>query len=89
MKRWIVPKVSKDLIKELAEQCDVSEFLALIAAARGYTDPLELDAFLSCDEPLDSPYSLTDMDNAVFPEAVGPAIHIKFCMIGHLRLIIA
>ena len=65
MKRWIVPKVSKDLIKELAEQCDVSEFLALIAAARGYTDPLELDAFLSCDEPLDSPYSLTDMDNAV------------------------
>ena len=65
MKRWIVPKVSKELIKELAEECDVSEFLALIAAARGYTDPLELEAFLTCDDPLDSPYMLADMEKGV------------------------
>ena len=65
MKRWIIPKTSKDLVKELAAECDIDHFLALIAVARGYTDPVELDAFLSCDDPLDSPYMLADMDKAV------------------------
>lgn len=65
MKRWIIPKTSKDLVKELAAECDIDQFLALIAVARGYTDPVELDAFLSCDDPLDSPYMLADMDKAV------------------------
>ena len=45
MKRWIIPKTSKDLVKELAAECDIDQFLALIAVARGYTDPVELHAF--------------------------------------------
>lgn len=65
MKRWVIPKVSKELVKELADECDIDPFLAFIAAARGYCDPVELDAFLSCDEPLESPFVLADMDKAV------------------------
>lgn len=64
MKRWIVPKYSKELVNNLAEECDIDPFLALIAAARGYTDPLELDAFLSCDDVLDDPFALADMQAA-------------------------
>ncbi len=64
MKRWIVPKYSKELVNNLAEECDIDPFLALIAATRGYTDPLELDAFLSCDDVLDDPFALADMRTA-------------------------
>ncbi len=72
MKRWIVPKFSKELVNQLAEECDIDPFLALIATARGYTDPLELDAFLSCEDTLDSPFVLADMDKAA--EAINRAI---------------
>ncbi len=72
MKRWMVPKFSKELVNELADECNIDPFLALIATARGYTDPLELDAFLSCEDTLDSPFVLADMDKAV--EVVNRAI---------------
>ena len=65
MKRWIVPKISRELVKSLAEECDIDPFLALIAAVRGYKDPTELDEFLSCDTPIDSPFNLADMQKAV------------------------
>lgn len=64
MKRWIVPKYSKDLVNHLAEECDIDPFLALISVARGYKDPLELDAFLSCEDVLDDPFVYRDMQKA-------------------------
>ncbi len=64
MKRWILPKYSKELVNNLAEECDIDPFLALIAVSRGYTDPLELDAFLSCDDILNDPFTITDMKAA-------------------------
>ncbi len=64
MKRWVVSKYSKEIVNTLAEECDIDPFLALIAVSRGYTDPLELDAFLSCDDVLDDPFSLADMKEA-------------------------
>ena len=50
-KRWVVSKYDKEIAKELAEECDVDPLVALIASARGYNDPMELEQFLS-DEPV-------------------------------------
>jgi len=65
MKKWEVSKINKELAKELAFECDVDPFVAMIAASRGYDDPALLEEFLS-DEPMFSdPFSLTDIENAV------------------------
>lgn len=64
LKRWIIPKYSKELVNNLAEECDIEPFLALISVQRGYTDALALDAFLSCEDDLDDPFILADMDKA-------------------------
>lgn len=50
IKKWRVAEYDKTLAKELAYECDVDPIVALIASARGYTDPMELEQFLS-DEP--------------------------------------
>ena len=65
MKKWEVSKIDKELAKELAFECDVDPFVAMIAASRGYDDPSLLDEFLS-EEPLFSdPFSFADMEAAV------------------------
>ncbi len=64
-KRWIVSPVDKKLAEALAEACDVDPFVALIAAARGYTDEQALEEFLSDDAPLSDPFELPDMEKAV------------------------
>lgn len=50
-KKWCVSEFDKKLAKSLAEECQVDPIVALIASSRGYTDPMELEQFLS-DEPL-------------------------------------
>lgn len=50
MKKWTVSVYDKALAKELATECDVDPIVALIASARGYTEPMELEQFIS-DEP--------------------------------------
>ena len=49
-KKWVVKDINRDLSKQLANECDIEPILALIATARGYCDPAELEQFLS-DEP--------------------------------------
>ena len=51
-------RVNKDLAKNLAEECDVDPIVALIASSRGYTDPMDLEQFLS-DEPRNTEPALT------------------------------
>lgn len=64
-KRWVFSKVEKDLATSLAQECNTDSFIALIAASRGYTDPAELDEFLSDDLLLSDPFEMSDMDKAV------------------------
>ncbi len=64
-KRWVFSQVDKELATSLAEECDTDSFIALIAASRGYTDPLELDEFLSDDVNFSNPLELADMEKAV------------------------
>lgn len=64
-KRWMFSQVDKDLATSLAEECNTDSFIALIAASRGYTDPAELDEFLSDDVIFSDPFELSDMEKAV------------------------
>lgn len=63
-KRWSVNPPQKKLAAELAEECDVDAFVALIAAGRGYTDPVLLEEFLSDEIIMADPYELPDIENA-------------------------
>ena len=57
LKKWNFNNYNKELAAELAEECNIDEFLALICSGRGLTDPFLIDLFLS-DEPVFSDYSL-------------------------------
>ena len=64
MKKWEINKIDKDLAKELAIDCDIDPFVAMIAASRGYDDPAVLDEFLSDELMFADPFELTDIDKA-------------------------
>ena len=71
-KLWMIPTADKQLARELAEECGVDPLVALILSNRGVTDPMEIDAFLSDEGEVASPYTLADMDKAV--ARIGKAI---------------
>ena len=50
-KKWEIAEIDKQLAKDLSLECDIDPIVALIASSRGYTDPTELEEFLS-DEPI-------------------------------------
>lgn len=64
-KRWTVKPLDKALAAELAEECNIDTFAALIAAGRGYSDPYELSELISPDIIMADPYELCDMEKAV------------------------
>ncbi len=63
-KKWIFSEVDKEKAKILAEECNIEPFLALLLYSRGYTDPFDLDIFLSKDMPDFEPFSFLDMEIA-------------------------
>ena len=64
MKKWQIAGFNKMLAKELAEECDIDPIVALIASARGYTDPTSLEEFLSDEPCFDDPRNLSDIEKA-------------------------
>lgn len=64
MKKWQIADFDKMLAKELAEECDIDPIVALIASARGYTDPASLEEFLSDEPCFDDPRNLVDIEKA-------------------------
>ena len=64
-KRWSVNPTNKALAAELAEECGIDAFVALIAAGRGYTEPEDLDELISPDIIMADAYELRDMEVAV------------------------
>lgn len=64
-KRWMISPPQKELAQMLAEECNTDSFIALIAASRGYTDPADLDEFLSDETIISDPFELSDMEKAV------------------------
>lgn len=64
-KKWVISELNKQVAGELAEECNIEPFLALMAYGRGYCDPFALDEFLSRDIPDIDPYIFPDMEKAV------------------------
>lgn len=64
IKKWQIADFDKMLAKELAEECDIDPIVALIASARGYTDPASLEEFLSDEPCFDDPRNLVDIEKA-------------------------
>ena len=64
MKKWRVADFDKIFAKELADECDVDPITALIASARGYTDPAALEEFLSDEPYFEDPRNLADIEKA-------------------------
>lgn len=73
MKKWEVAQIDKELAKNLSYECDIDPFVALIAASRGYTEPVVLEEFLSDELIFSDPYELTDMGKAA--DCINEAIH--------------
>lgn len=63
-KRWIIPKINKEEINGLAEECGLDPFVTLLSYSRGYTDPFSLDMFLSKEVFDIDPFEFADMDIA-------------------------
>jgi len=63
-KKWVVNETDKQLAKQLAYDCDIEPILALIASARGYTEPLELEQFFSNEPCFSDVYELADIMHA-------------------------
>ncbi len=72
MKKWCIAEYDKELAKELAFECEVEPIVALIASARGYCDPMELEQFLSDELVFSSPFECADI--LVAAEIVNEAI---------------
>lgn len=64
MKKWQISDFDKALAKELADECDVDPIIALIASARGYTDPAALEEFLSDEPYFEDPRAICDIEKA-------------------------
>lgn len=72
-KKWSINPVDKNLSARIAEECDISPFVALIATGRGYTDFAELDLLLSDEVMIGDPFELADMEKAV--DVISDAIY--------------
>ena len=70
-KKWLVGTPDRQLAKNLAEECDIDPFVALIASVRGYSDPSEIEQLVSSELCFCDPYELIDIEKAA--EAVNTA----------------
>ncbi len=63
-KKWVVNETDRQLAKSLALECDVEPIVALIASARGYSDPCDLEEFLSDEPCFSDTYEIADIMHA-------------------------
>ncbi len=81
-KKWEISKIDKATANRIAEECDIDPFVALILAGRGYTDPTDLDDFLSTEPIYSSPYELPDMEIAVNTIRKAISDDLLICVFG-------
>lgn len=64
-RRWCFAPLDKGAAAELASECELDGFLALLLSARGITDPEEAMQLLVGEDELCDPFAFADMDAAV------------------------
>lgn len=65
MKRWEFTQLNKEKAAQLAEECSIDPFLAVLLTERGLETKENVHDFLYGDELTDDPFSFLDMDYAV------------------------
>ena len=61
IKKWVIGKPDRELAKNIAAECDVDPFVALISVARGIEDSYELEEYLSRECYITDPRELADI----------------------------
>lgn len=64
-KRWMPAPLDKEAAAQLAEECGLNPFLALMLSLRGVTDAPSAETFLLGNELSDDPFAFADMETAV------------------------
>lgn len=64
-KKWVFPEVDKQMVGEIADDCNLDPLLVFIALARGLEDPYEIEQFFSKELDFSDPYELSGMSEAV------------------------
>ncbi|MBO5066623.1 MAG: single-stranded-DNA-specific exonuclease RecJ [Clostridia bacterium] len=62
-KKWVVSPCDRELAADIAENCGIEPFAALLLCSRGLTDEFEVESFLFDTELID-PFTLPDMEIA-------------------------
>ncbi len=65
IRRWVLPPLDKETAAQLAEDCEINPFLALMLVTRGITTPEAAADYLLGGEIADDPFGFADMDAAV------------------------
>lgn len=65
LKKWNVKKADRQAARELAEECGIDAFTALLLTLRGIDDPMLAEEFLSNDYDFSDPFAFTNMQKAV------------------------
>lgn len=65
LKKWIYRRSDKALAKEISEEFGFNPAITMLAVARGYTEPWQIDELLSDEIFLSNPLEIKDMDRAV------------------------
>lgn len=63
-KEWKAKSANKELAKEIADECGIDPFIALLCLSRGLSEPEEIDEFLSDELIFSDPFELPDMEKA-------------------------
>ncbi len=64
-KRWIFPEIDKQLIGDIALDCELDPLLVLIAFSRGICDSYEIEQFISKEPDFTDAYAYSGMSEAV------------------------
>lgn len=64
-KKWVFPEVDKQMVAELADDCNLDPLIVFIALARGLNDPYEIEQFFEKELDFSDPYELSGMSEAV------------------------
>lgn len=64
-RRWTFAELDKAVAAELASECEIDGFLALLLSARGISDVESARALLAGEEEPEDPFAFADMDEAV------------------------
>ncbi len=64
-KKWVFSSVDKDLVSQIADECELDPLIVLIAFSRGMCDPYEIEQFTSLEPDYADPFEYSGMQDAV------------------------